>query len=105
MRIGGSLDDGELGARLIGAFGVGAAEEAFAGQLPPQKLDALLLAESRVIGRDTRNAQQLGDDSLMHVRVLTQVERCEVKAETLDGPNQATQHATGGKKALPGCPQ
>src|SRR3546814_5985987 len=50
-------------------------------------------------------SQQGGDGPLVHVGILPEVERGEMKAEGLDRADQPPQRASGRQHALPAVPQ
>ena len=64
--------------------GAASAASRGAGELAREQRDALVLRQRRVVGGDAGAREQLGDDRLVHVGVLAQVERREVEAEHLD---------------------
>src|SRR5205823_5779732 len=51
--------------------------------------DPLLLVEREIIRLHASNGEQLGDDALVHVGVLSQVECRKVKAECFDAADEA----------------
>ena len=64
-------------------------------QLRQQQADALGLGKRGVIEVGLHEAEHLADRALVHVGVLAQIERGEMKAEDIDGAAQVLQAALG----------
>ena len=65
-----------------------AGEQARAGELGAEQGDAARLGEREIIGLDAGDLEQFGDDPLVDVGILPQVERGEMEAERLDRADQ-----------------
>ena len=68
-------------------------QRSWRAQLVDQYLDALLLAQLEVVVAHVRPRQEFGDHPLVHIRVLPQVERGQMKAEHACRVAQAAQPA------------
>src|SRR5258705_188187 len=66
-----------------------ARERPFAGELAAQQRHPRYLVELEISGFNARHLQQIGHDTRMHIRVLPEIQRREVKAARFDRPNQA----------------
>ena len=86
----------EFSAHLVGVSQVRRVQRPRADQFVDQHRDAFAFAARRVVSAHASARQQLGDHTLVHLRVLTQIERCQMKAEQLHRAQQPTQ-ATRGK--------
>ena len=100
VRIGRRAQDREFAGGLV-AIGDDAATSA-AAALPARRPAAPCAPSSArraIVGADAGRLDQLGDDALVHVGILAQVERGEMEAEHVDG---AAQRRAGGR--APGRP-
>jgi hypothetical protein len=95
MRLGSRVKncDFALGLGRIGKKG--GRQRARRRQLHKQQPDALRLGKSGVIKAWLHEAEHLADRALVHVRVLTQIERGEMKAEDIDRTAQVLQTTLG----------
>ena len=100
MRIGGGLDDGELGSGLVRIVGIVAEQRPGIGQLAAKQRHARLLVQRQIVRLDPCDLQQFGDDALMHRRILPQVERGEMEAEGLDRADQPPERAAAGQRTV-----
>ena len=64
-------------------------QEARARELAREQRDAVGFGQRGVVGGDAGAREQLGDDGLVHVGVLAQVEHREMEAEDVDGAHAA----------------
>ena len=93
--IRGGAQDRELGGEELRARKVRAVEQPRVGEVGDQQRHALALRQRGVVAVHPRARQELGDDGLVHVGVLAQVERCEMKPEDVDGAPQRLEPSIG----------
>ena len=90
-RLGGGAKHRELFTRLVGVGEEGRGERAHRAELFDEKIDALLLAARGIICPRRGRFEKLGDRALVHVGILPQIHRCEMKAKAIGGAPQALQ--------------
>ena len=88
MRLGGGAHDRQLARGLVRIGHERRGERPRRGEFRQQQADALVFAQREVVGARLRRFEQFADDALVHVRVLAQVDRREMKAEHIDGAAQ-----------------
>src|SRR5580693_609658 len=95
MRLGSRAKNCNF-ALALGRIGEkGGRQRACRRQLHKQQPDALWLGKSGVIKAWLQEAEHFADRALVHVRVLTQIERGEMKAEDIDRTAQVLQTTLG----------
>ena len=97
MDVRRNLEHRQLGTRQVGIREMRRMQETRASKLALQHREPLTLGKPGVVGRDAGIGEELGDQRLVHVRVLPQVEHREVKAEHLDRADQGRE-PPGGKR-------
>ncbi len=100
MGVGGGVHDGELGCGLLRIFRGIRAERPIARQFAAQQCHARMFVERSIVRLDPCNLQQFGDDPLMNVAILPEVERGKVEAEGLDRTDQAVERTAGGQRPV-----
>ncbi len=97
---GGGVEDGELASRPGRVRRERAAQGAGRAQLGVQHGEPRRFVERGVVRTDAGDGQQLGDDDLVHARVLAHVEARQVGAERLD---RAAHRVDLGRRQRPGA--
>ena len=100
MNLGGLSKDRKLADHAWRIIEVRRREKPRSGKLAREHVDARGLFEPRIVRGGTGARQQLGNDRLVHVAVLPQVEHREMEAEHVDGAPQRFE-PTGGERAAP----
>ena len=88
MRRSCCFEDCVFASRLLRVMMVRVAQQARVRKLAAQERDARLAVEGLVVGLDAGDTKQFGDDAAMDVRILTKIERGEVKTERLDNADE-----------------
>ena len=95
--------DVELLAGQLRQFGVILGERPAGGQFGDQQLNAFRLGQRPVVGMHARPGQQFGDDLLVHVGVLPQIEAGQMKPKDVHGFPQPGQPVSGEHPAAVGA--
>ena len=95
MRLGSRAQDCKLALGLARIGEKGRGQGSCCRQLREQQADTLGLGKRGVIEVRLHEAEHLADSALVHVRVLTQIERGEMKLEDIDGAAHVFQVALG----------
>src|ERR1700704_1611915 len=88
MNIRGDAKYLELGARLFRVLEVRRAQRSGTRKLTREQSHALALLQRGVVGRRAGAREQFGDDPLVDVGVLTQVEDSQMEPEDIDGADE-----------------
>ncbi len=99
MGFGGGVEDRELAARLVRIGVPRARQRARMREFAAQHGDAGLLVEREIVGLDAGDREQFGDDALVDVGILAQVERRQMEAEGVDRADQPAQRAAAVERA------
>ncbi len=99
---GGRAQHRQLAQRLVRIVGQRRSERPQRRQLRLQQPATLASARPAVVVAGAGNLQQLGDDPLVHVGVLAQVERRQVEAEAVDCADQVGEPAVREERAVVG---
>src|SRR3546814_2196504 len=92
---GGGPEYLKLARRLLVIIGIGHGERARRRKLPAQQRHPTRLVKREIVLLHPGGGQQGGDGPLVHVGILPEVERGEMKAEGLDRADQPPQRASG----------
>ena len=100
MGLRGGANDRQLFLSFLCVIRKRTCQQTGACELLSQQRDARLFVEREVIGFHAGHFEEIGDDALMNIGVLSQIQCGEMKPERLDRANQAAQCAAGREQPL-----